>query len=288
MEGTQYICNVDFLLLYITITSPQNTISPNTATVTFATDSNFPHWEIQLPISETNNLNTSECAYNTGAIKTLKLCDKKNTYIVRDESTFEGVYATGAYDESPYKTINYLKNSFNFTENYDGQKYTHTLSFTIPLSDYKSYWQYNLIEFTQNKYVALFDTVNGTTIASGYNNGYFPSYTITTSDSVGTLNTITITLTHISEQCFAYNNSNSLDNLINKDVRIMYTGVKPFYVNSQYYQTKRCINNRQSAATMLQEITSTGDKLNNYWVLEGYEQDFEGSGKYCSTYIYKL
>ena len=280
LEGTQFICNVEFpSFVTYDYNFASNTISPNTATVTFASDSNFPTLEIKQKITNTTLMGDYGCAYNTGAIKTLKLCDIKNTYIVRGESTFEGVYATGAYEESPYKTINFLKNSFNFTENYNGQKYTHTLSFTIPLSDYKSYWQYNLIEFTQNKYVALFDTVNGTTIASGYNNGYFPSYTITTSDSVGTLNTITITLTHISEQCFAYNNSNSLDNLINKDVRIMYTGVKPFYVNSQYYPTSKCINNRQSAATMLQEITSTGDKLENYWVLEGYEQDFEGSGK---------
>lgn len=280
LEGTQFICNVEFpSFVTYDYNFASNAISPNTATVTFATDSNFPTLEIQQKITEANIMGNYSCAYNTGAIKTLKLCNIKNTYIVRDNATFEGVYATGAYDDSPYKTINFLKNSFNFTENYDGQKYTHTLSFTIPLSDYKSYWQYNLIEFTQNKYVALFDTVNGTTIASGYNNGYFPSYTITTSDSVGTLNTITITLTHISEQCFAYNNSSNLDNLINKDVRIMYTGVKPFYVNARYYPTSKCINNRQSAATMLQEITATGDKLNNYWVLEGHEQDFEGSGK---------
>lgn len=280
LEGTQFICNVEFpAFVTYDYNFASNTISPNTATVTFATDSNFPTLEIKQKITNTALMGDYGCAYNTGAIKTLKLCDIKNTYIVRDNATFEGVYATGAYDESPYKTINYLKNSFNFTENYDGQKYTHTLSFTIPLSDYKSYWQYNLIEFTQNKYVALFDTVNGTTIASGYNNGYFPSYTITTSDSVGKLNTITITLTHISEQCFAYNNSKSLDDLINKDVRIMYTGVEPFYSNSQYYPTSTCINNKQSAATMLQEITSTGEKLNNYWVLEGHEQDFEGSGK---------
>lgn len=280
LEGTQFICNVEFpSFVTYDYNFASNTISPNTATVTFASDSNFPTLEIQNKITNATIMGDYGCAYNTGAIKTLKLCDIKNTYIVRGGSTFEGVYATGAYEDSPYKTINFLKNSFNFTENYNGSQYTHTLTFSIPLSDYKSYWQYNLIEFTQNKYVALFDTVNGTTIASGYNNGYFPSYTITTSDSVGTLNTITITLTHISEQCFAYNNSNSLDNLINKDVRIMYIGVKPFYVNSQYYPTSKCINNRQSAATMLQEITSTGDKLNNYWVLEGYEQDFEGSGK---------
>ena len=280
LEGTQYICNVEFpSFVTYDYNFASNTISPNTATVTFASDSNFPTLEIKQKITNSTLMGDYGCAYNTGAIKTLKLCDIKNTYIVRDNATFEGVYATGAYEDSPYKTINFLKNSFNFTENYNGSQYTHKLTFTIPLSDYKSYWQYNLIEFTQNKYVALFDTVNGTTIASGYNNGYFPSYTITTSDSIGTLNTITITLTHISEQCFAYNNSNSLDNLINKDVRIMYIGVKPFYVNSQYYPTSKCINNRQSAATMLQEITSTGDKLNNYWVLEGHEQDFEGSEK---------
>lgn len=280
LEGTQFICNVEFpSFVTYDYNFASNTISPNTATVTFASDSNFPTLEIENKIVNSTSMGNYSCAYNTGAIKTLKLCDKKNTYIVRGESTFEGVYATGAYEDSPYKTINFLKNSFNFTENYNGSQYTHTLTFTIPLSDYKSYWQYNLIEFTQNKYVALFDTVNGTIIASGYNNGYFPSYTITTSDSVGTLNTITITLTHISEQCFAYNNSKSLDDLINKDVRIMYTGVKPFYVNAQYYPTSKCINNGQSVVTILQEITSTGDKLNNYWVLEGHEQDFEGSEK---------
>lgn len=280
LEGTQFICNVEFpSFVTYDYNFSSNAISPNTATVTFATDSNLPTLEIQRKITNSTLMGDYSCAYNTGAIKTLKLCDKKNTYIVRDNATFEGVYATGASDESPYKTINYLKNSFNFTENYDGQKYTDTLTFTIPLSDYKSYWQYNLIEFTQNKYVALFDTVNGNIIASGYNNGYFPSYTITTSDSIGTLNTITITLKHISEQCFAYKKSKSIDDLIDTDVRIMYTGVQPFYVNARYYPTTKCINNRQRAATMLQEITATGNKLDNYWVLEGYEEDFEGSGK---------
>lgn len=279
MKGQQYIMNIEFgASTKYNYEFNSSNISPNSCTITFSTDSNFPTLHLDTPIKNETNLLSIPCAYNTGQIKELKLCNYNQTYIVRNNTIFSGVYATGSGEDSPYKTIKFISNSFSFTEEFDGNNFTDILTFSIPLSEYKSYWQYNLIEFKQNKYVALFETLNGNVIASGYNNGYFPSYTITTSQNVSSLNTITITLTHISEQMFAYNGDSNMDNLINRDVTLMYTDVKPFYSGTKYYATTTCISPTQASYTLLQEMTVSGVKLPNYWVLDGHQNDFADSG----------
>ena len=71
LEGTQFICNVEFpAFVTYDYNFASNTISPNTATVTFATDSNFPTLEIKQKITDATLMGDYGCAYNTGAIKT--------------------------------------------------------------------------------------------------------------------------------------------------------------------------------------------------------------------------
>lgn len=276
--GVQYVCHLDFnAMVTYTYNFMTNFVSPNYCDVKFETDSNFPTLQLLNKINNYTLKKINPCEYNNGQILDFKLCDYNYTYIVRDNNRFSGVYATGSYDDSPYKDIEYIKNSLIFTEMYDGKEFTDTLQFSIPLSSYRSYWQYDLIEFKNNRYVALFNTVNGNSIASGYDNGYFPSYTISTSDNDASQNMITIILTHKGNQPFAYHNTKSLDDLINKDVTILYTQVAPFYANNQNYQTSVCLSNNLGAHTLLQETTSTGVKLNNYWVLQNYENTFDGA-----------
>ena len=52
LEGTQFICNVEFpSFVTYDYNFASNTISPNTATVTFDSDSNFPTLEIKQKIT---------------------------------------------------------------------------------------------------------------------------------------------------------------------------------------------------------------------------------------------
>lgn len=274
-RGTQYIANLDFYAMITYNYQFQSNISPNLCTITFNCDSNFPTLMIETNITEDEELKSTPCEYHASFTKELRLCEKDYSYIVRDETTFSKVYVTTADASLSYKRIKFIPQSFTFTEDYDGNNFTHTLKFSIPLSDYKSYWQYNLIEFKENRYVALFETANGNVIASGFDNGYFPSYLISSSDNINSPNTIQITLTHVAEEGFCYNNSETLSGLIGEDYKRFYSDVKPFYGGDQYFDTSVCVNNTTRAYTLLQEVTATGAKLPRYIVLQGHENDFD-------------
>ena len=53
-----------------------------------------------------------------------------------------------------------MPKSLTYTQAYSNGKFEDTITFSIPLSDYKYYWHYNLIEFGDNRYVATFRTDN--------------------------------------------------------------------------------------------------------------------------------
>lgn len=270
-----FIMNLDFNanLNYDYVFTDEPT-TPNQCTLEFEVNSNFPTLKVNQFKTNITTLLHNPCEYMHGRVKSFMLSEYDLAYIIRDDNLFSGVYVTGS---TPFKVIRFLPNTFSYRERFDGDKFNNTITFTIPLSDYQSYWQYNLIEFTKNKYVALFSTSAGNTIASGFDYGYFPSYTITTSDEDSTLNTITITLSSISYKPFAYNHMENPDDAINKDDNTVRKPVDSFTHNGEVISTINCVSTTQAAYTLLQETTTTGVDLDRWWALEGWEDYYRNT-----------
>ena len=147
--------------------------------------------------------------------------------------------------------------------------FKQTITFTIPLSEYKYYWHYNLIEFTNNRYVCIIDTECGNTIISGFDFGFTPTYTIASAEANTSMDTITITLKHISDCISAANAGNVI---IKEDKLTMLSPVNEYTdENGNFNSTTVCIDETTGVRTLFEEMTSTGGNTGKYHCLVGYE-----------------
>lgn len=272
-NNNQFIATVDFPLMfeynYSFTTSNEES---HTNTLTFTGLSNIPVMILDNPLTNINifGLISKSCFYNIGNIKDLKLCNFKNTLIKKNVNgyEFDNIFVNGG---ETYHTVEFIKNTFSFTEQYKNNKFTSTLTFSIPLSDYKYIFHYNLIEFKKNRYTVVFRTDNGNVFAAGFEYGFFPSYTIQTSEEVNTLNTITITLKHEGDMPLFMSRKNDSDIYI-VDERITFVPKKQITKpNGDVISTEICINETQAIRTLLNEQTVTGEETDRYWCLKGYE-----------------
>lgn len=269
--GEFYIMNIDFPAYftydYLFTDSPT---TPNACTLRFETDSNFPvqHIERFIP-SFLEKIVYKPCEYLHARIRQFQLTEVGRAFITRSENgEFENIQFTAG--KNPFVEINFIKNSFQFRERYDGQKFVHTITFSIPLDEYKSYWEYTLTEFKSNRYSALLYTEAGNTIATGFETGYFPTYTIETSQENNVLNVITITMTDISSTPIAWNHVDP-DDAVKDDGGKLVEPELPSNPDGSTYDTSTCINENTKIYTIVQEQSKTGQLLDNYWVLEGWE-----------------
>lgn len=138
--------------------------------ITLSCASNFPTLELKnesLPDS-------AECkTYNTNNIVEFDLLEKNKVSL---NTLSRDVLVTGQW-----KNIEYLKNTFTLNESYDGYNTRVRIDFNIPLSSYKGDWQYKLLEFTNNLYVAKIKAEDGLFYFAGYYNGLQPTYIINAS-----------------------------------------------------------------------------------------------------------
>lgn len=271
MEGQQFIQAVDFPSQF-TYNYTFSSASPeaNSNELTFKCNSNIPTLIIDEPIKETQTLIHEKCAYNIGSVNNLKLCNFRATYIKKDtDYRFTEIFTNG---DDRFQDVEFNKTSFSFTEQYSNNSFTDTLTFTIPLSKYKYIFHYNLIEFKKNRYAITFTTNNGVTVAAGFEFGFFPSYTIQTSEEVNTPNTITITLKHVGEEPLLYSSSDVPFKVDTSSVRTPLLTVKN--LNNEDLSTILCINDTQAIYTLVREYTVTGIPLNRYWCYEGYENTY--------------
>ena len=142
----------------------------------------------------TASLIEKDCRFIKGGVRDFKMCE--NGYVIIKENNHEvsKINTTGGRS---FKNIDFIQKSFTYTQNYSNGKYEDTITFSIPLSDYKYYWHYNIIEFKDNRYVATFRTSNDNMYVIGFSDGASASYVIESSNSVNSLNKITITLKYI-------------------------------------------------------------------------------------------
>lgn len=248
------------------------TTSANLCAITFRSQSNIPTMILDnVSIEPTQTLIMNDCNYNVGRVNKLEICNWKNVLTMQDDGgKFSHLYTNNG---EIFNEVKFDSASFNYTETYDENVFTQTLTFTIPLSDYKYYWHYNLIEFTKNRYTILFHTECDNVVLGGFDYGFTPTYTMASAEGNTSMDTITITMRHSSETISAQ--SKEGEYVIEVDTRTLLTPVDNIYDNNGNKATTIvCINETTGAYVLFEEVTLTGDRTGKYWCLEGYENAF--------------
>lgn len=189
-EGEFYLVNSDFpSFVTHTYTLSNGT---NSTELVFSSQSNIA--TLKLTNFEPNNVNLCK-EYNIPKIKDVKLTEAWASYL----STWQ----KSLVNKGEFSDIEPLHDSISLTEEFDGEKYTVTLGFDIPMSYYKNDWHIKLLQFEENKYRGYIQLEDGNKAFVGYNVGLFPSYTIN-----GDI--ISIRLTETAIRGIAYGNDYAL------------------------------------------------------------------------------
>lgn len=255
MDGTFWMVNVDF--------PSRVTYTFNLSNNTYQTDftltsySNFP----TLRLDENFEAVSPPClGFNTFGVESLRLIERGHTDLNTTDMTVK-TYGT------TFKDIEFMGESCSFQSQFDGFKCTDTLSFNIPFDAYKSSWQYNLLEFTQNRYSAIIKPKSSeNTIFAGFNFGLHPNYAIQTSDNIGESDVITVTMTEMS------------DNGMTAALR---------WSDQQTTETRwvwvrkvgeiicwECVGYGKARYLVQREVLANGLSTGRYKVLEGYEDEY--------------
>ena len=255
-DGTPYMTNVDFpskITTNYTLGTKQNSTE-----FTFLSKSNYPTLPVKGGIYE----EVTECkTYTEYGVDSLELVERE--YVAASEDSNSIVLFGG----KTFHPVKFVKNSLTLTERYDGEVVTDTITFDILLDDYKSSWQYNLLEFSDNIYAALVKPKNDDNqFAVGFNLGLAPSYEINTSATEGESNRVSITLTEKSPHgMFTMQNPT-----ISRD-----QGSTWRYITSVFGQdTYECVDNCVAKYLVKQEYDSKGNPMNRFKVLNGYQDRF--------------
>lgn len=164
-EGEFFLVNVDFPSFVTHTYSLAN--GTNSTELVFSSQSNIA--TLKLTNFEPNNVNTCK-QYSNAKIKNVKLTEAWASYL----STWQ----KSLVNKGEFVDIEPLPDSISLTEEFDGEKYTVTLGFDIPMSYYKNDWHIKLLQFEENKYRGYISLEDGNKAFVGYNVGLFPSYTI--------------------------------------------------------------------------------------------------------------
>ena len=282
-SGAQYIQTPEFTSFF------QYTFDFNTgsnqghiAEIIYSCDCNMPVIILNNKISATQTFG-NDCGYQNGGIRDLRLTPFQYVFIDNNGETGQFTTITCTGGETMHK-IEFTPDSFQFRQQYDGRQYQERLTFRIPLSDYKYYFAYNLIEFKENRYAITFETSQGNWIASGFEFGMQPTYTIETSESVEELNFIEITLQHAGQNSIFYC-SDRTPSIIDSTTEIYIPVTQPIKdpVTGLELNYWHCTSKTESIYTLIQMVTESGIPTDRYMCLKGYEEyyrNFNITGTY--------
>ena len=249
-DGTYYLVNVDFpskMSFVYNLSEGQDQTD-----FTFVSNSNHPTLKLNWNPSTWNTCQT----YQVFGIDGLKLLEKDYTTIDVEQGVIN------LFDGHEFKDVDYLKNTISLQENYDGKIATTTITFEIPFNNYKPSWQYNLLEFDQNLYVAHITPKNSESgIFAGYEHGLQPSYEINGNASNGESTSIKITLTEASEWGIFELDTWSYY----RDSSKRWIGVDSEHI---------CVEFGIGAYLLMQEVDGNGTPTGHYKCLEGYENRY--------------
>jgi hypothetical protein len=247
--------NVDFpAKLTYTFNLANNTYQTD---FTLSSVSNFPTLKLNANFEAVSPL----ClGLNVYGIDSLRLNENDNASL---DTVNKVVYTYG----KEFVDVEYLGNSCSLQEEFNGERVTTTISFNIAFDAYKSSWHYNLLEFLENKYVAIVKPKgNDNLFFSGFNFGLTPSFTVQTASQQGQSDVITVTLTETSNQGTTASNDWSEEQ--STDTRWVY--VKKVGEITCY----ECIALGTAKYLVQQEVAKNGRPTGNYKCLEGYESQF--------------
>lgn len=244
-EGNFYLINVDFpskMTYAYTLNEAQNQTD-----FTFTSNSNHPLLKLNWEIAKWENCKV----YNGYGIKNLKLIEKGWAKVDVEQDTIT------LFDHHTFKDVDFNKASCTLTENYDGSNITNTISFDIPFDNVQSSWQYNLLEFKQNLYIAEILPKNSEhALLVGYENGLQPSYNAVGGTSNGDASKITITLEETSQR--------GLEELINWSV-VENTNKKWVYIKEiDHKNAFTCVGHGLARYDYMAEVDQDGNELGNY------------------------
>lgn len=253
-NGMYYLINVDFpskMTYTYTLNEGQNQTE-----FTFTSNSNFPLLKLNWNISKFTDCDT----YFTSGIKSISLIEKgwARVDVAQDVITL--------FDGHTFKNVDFNEGSCTLTESYDGEKITNTISFDIPLGNTQSSWQYNLLEFKQNLYIAeIFPKSSSNALIIGYETGLQPSYNVTGSTSNGDSSKITITLEETSQR--------GLEELINWSV-VENTNKKWVYVKEINHKNAfTCVGHGLARYDYMAEVDQDGNEIGNYKRFSGATEE---------------
>lgn len=255
VEGTFYMINVDFpSRITHTFNLAKDT---NQTDFTFSSLSNFPTLKLN---AEFEAVAPVCLGLNVYGIEKLQLIEKEKA---RLDTVNKTVIST-----EDFKTIEFLGNSCSFQEVYDGFKVTDTIQFNIALDNYKPSFQYNLLEFLDNRYSAIITPRgNDNKYYPGYNFGLQPSYTIQTASNPNESDIITITLVEMSSQ----GSTAAVDWDDEQSTETRWRWVKKVGETICY----ECIGLGRARYLVRQEVDLFGNPTGNYQVMEGYESQYQ-------------
>lgn len=270
--GNQYIQSPEFTSAF-SYTYNFDTASNNghVAQITYRCDSNNPLVILNGNISETNVI-TSDCAYGSGQIRNLRMTPYQYAFIDNDVETGQFTTITCTGGEAMHR-IEFIPTSFQFRQQYDGRQYQERLTFRIPLSDYKYYFRYNLVAFKENRYAVTFETSEGNWIATGFEFGMMPTYTVETSEDDAELNIIEITLQHVGQNSIFYCSDREpeiIDSETNEFIPVTQQIKDP--VTGVMLSNFKCTSKTEAIYTLVQMTTESGVPTDRYMCLQGYEQ----------------
>ena len=255
-HGNQWVCNVDLpskpTYNYMLDDSNNNT------TYTFNILSNFPLIRLR------NNISGEEvkhCRYFIGGIKKLQLLEHGKA-ILNNETREVAIVGNNTWkDIEPF-----LK---SFQESFDGDNFSSTITFTIPLDEYKSHFQYSLLEFNENRYVSIITPLLGSNVVyAGFDEfGLIPTYSIATDNT----NIVTISLNGSSKCVF----TEEYDSY--QDGTLRWIPISSVTTDRGEYMTSFECSSVDGYAKylLITEVDAFGRLTNRYKVLEGYEEDYE-------------
>ena len=171
------------------------------------------------------------------------------------------------YTNDGFKTIEYNKRTATFTETFDGTNTSHQIDFDILFSQYKSSWHYNLLEFKDNLYSAVFGTRNNKYALCGFSFGLQPSFKINADDTIQSADRIQIILQDAHDVGDAIEFFDSID--------YEYLSARTYEYTSEY-DGYECIGEGVARYLLQKEVDALGNETGNYKALEGYTGRFPG------------
>lgn len=255
-DGTTFMTNVDFPAK---VTFTYNlTSSKNQTEFTLTSQSNYP----TLRLDANLNASSKKCkVYAEYGVESINFIEKD--YVTLNDRTS----VITLFGGRKFNTVEFLKNACTLQETWDGEKATDVLSFDIAFDDYKTSWQYNLLEFMDNLYAGMVKPKSDSNaFFIGFNFGLRPSYEIATTTEDGSSNKITITMREDSVHgMYTFENPRIVEN---GDVTWRYVE------NVGDYATYECIDYNIAVYLAMEEIDIHNNPTSRYMVLEGYEDQY--------------